>query len=183
MVNIKSGMHYDERIIQKKDGFWHILPSEILRKTDKVDFDSVPVHEKTLNIERVAHQPGALSPGKIGEVECPWYMHPHQEDNLMTIVGVRKVELFNPNTKEYGLFEVSADWIKLDNKIIFEGFGVLGWCTGIFHRNSSSEGSVSMNLGVRFDGFNIDTEFNIYDIDMETRKVKFLQKGSIGQKF
>jgi hypothetical protein len=97
-------------------------------------------------------------------------MHPWQEDNLITLCGNRTVELYNPKTKKIEEFEISHEYIKLNWELIYEGPAILWWNEGIFHRNHSPEGSVSQNFAVRDEKFNIDTEFNIYKLDINTWK-------------
>jgi hypothetical protein len=53
-------------------------------------------------IDRVIHEKSAISPGGINTVSRPWYMHPHQEDNLFVLYGKRNVELYTP---KYGKIE------------------------------------------------------------------------------
>jgi len=58
---------------------------------------------------------------------------------------------------------------------------ILGWPTGVYHRNSSTKTSSSLNLWIRFEGFDVDTEFNIYDIDIEAGKVHMIREWSLDQ--
>jgi len=168
-------------IIQKHEGLFHVIPFFLLRKTNKVNFHSIPCMERITGIERVVHEQGALSPGSVAEVQKPWYMHPNQEDNLITLFGSRVVELYHPSHDQIETFEISAERIVHNNVTILDGPGILGWPTGVFHRNSSpyQGGSVSLNLGIHFEDFNVDTEFNIYDLDITTGKHRVLSEGHL----
>lgn len=177
-------LHNEDSIISvKQEGLFHVIPFTLLRQTNKVNFHSIPMMDKITGIERVIHEEGAKSPGSIGAVEKPWYMHPSQEDNLITLAGTRLVELYHPSHGKIETFEISAEKITHNGAVILDGPGVLGWPTGVFHRNSSPfpEGSISMNLGVQFPTFDVRYEFNIYDIDMETGKHTVIREGHLDQ--
>jgi hypothetical protein len=78
-------------------------------------------------------------------------------------------------------FEVSHQQIKWKGEVILDRAGILGWPTGVFHRPYSPEGSVSMNFAVRNDKFDIDTEFNIYDVNIETGEYEVVRLGKLDQ--
>ena len=170
-------------IIYKKEWLFHVIPFELLRHTENVDFHSIPYLDQINSMDRVIHSPWALSPWKVWEVAEWWYMHPAQEDNLITTSGNRIVELYHPEFSDWKIeiFELSDKFIKHNWKIICDWPWILGWPTWVYHRNKSPEGSASLNLWIRFEGFDIDTEFNIYDINEETWKIKVIRKGSIDQ--
>ena len=73
-------------------------------------------------------------------------MHPAQEDNLITLDGYRIVELYTPGHGKIETFEISANYIKWNGKIVLDGPGILGWPTGVYHRNNSLIPSASLNL-------------------------------------
>ncbi|MDD3145149.1 MAG: hypothetical protein PHV23_03465 [Candidatus Gracilibacteria bacterium] len=171
----------NEEIVKKIQGLFHIIPLKKLRNTDKVDFDVMSLYQEFNGIDIVTHEPGAKSPGSAGGKENLWYMHTGQEDNLITLSGNRYVELYTKNHGKIERFEISHNRIKWNGEIVLEGPGILGWPTGVFHRNYSPEGSVSMNFAVRDDKFNLDTEFNIYDLDVETGKFKVQRLGKLDQ--
>ena len=53
-----------------------------------------------------------------------------------------------------------------NNKLYFNAPAMLVWPSGIFHRIiSGSDGSISVNFATRHNGFDIKTNFNIYDLD------------------
>lgn len=180
----KGSVHNEnDAIVAKVEGLFHVVPFTLLRQTPSVDFHSIPFIERATGMERVIHAQGAHSPGAVDEVKYPWYMHPNQEDNLFTIVGTRTVELYHPDHGKIETFEVSKNQIKRNGVVILDEPGILGWPTGVFHRNSSLQegGSSSLNMAMRFEHFNIDYEFNIYDIDMETGKARVIREGHLDQ--
>jgi hypothetical protein len=108
-------------------------------------------------------------------------MHPWQEDNLITLCGNRIVEIYNPNTKQIEQFDISHERIKHNWKIIHEWPAILWWNINIFHRNHSPEWSVSQNFAVRDNNFNIDTEFSIYKLDLESWEYEVARIGKLDQ--
>ena len=108
-------------------------------------------------------------------------MHNGQEDNLVTFSGTRFVELYNKEHWVIEKFEVSHAQIKLNGEVILDRAGILGWPTWVFHRPYSPEWSVSMNFAVRNDTFDIDTEFNIYDVDTTTGAYEVVRLGKLDQ--
>jgi len=155
-------------IVKKEEGLFHIIPLKRLRHTNKVDFDVMSFFEEFNWIDIVTHQEWARSPWSVWNKENLWYMHKAQEDNLITLSGNRYVELYDMKNKKVERFEISHELIKHNWEIIHEGPAILGWPVWVFHRNYSPKGSVSMNFAVRTEGFNLDTEFNIYDLKIES---------------
>ena len=129
-------------------------------------------------IDRVIHQHGAISPGSVGEVKKPWYMHPHQGDNLLVLHGKRFVELYKPEYGKIEKFVVTPDYIEHNGELILEGGGLVVWDTHVFHRvTSGEEGSASVNLATHYEGFDIKTNFNIYDLNIETGEYRVIREG------
>ncbi|GAB1455171.1 hypothetical protein MASR2M48_04780 [Spirochaetota bacterium] len=59
---------------------------------------------------------------------------------------------------------------------------MLVWPTGVFHRiTTGEEGSASLNFAIRNPGFNVKTNFNVYDLDMERGKTTLLRAGYLDQ--
>jgi hypothetical protein len=165
-------------------GLYKIIPLKKFRRTQGVSFDIMPMEflPKIDGVDRVIHHHGAISPGSTEGIERPWYMHPSQADNLMVLNGVRYVDVY---TKEHGQmesFEVSPDLVKHNGKTIFEGPVMLVWPEGVFHRIKSGEGgSASLNFAVRGNDFDIKTNFNIYDLNINTGDFKVIRKGHLDQ--
>ncbi len=184
MLSIPEGSaHFHPDIIYKIDGLAHVIPFTVLRQTKGVDFQAIPFIEGMNALDRVIHDEDAFSPGTVEEVLRPWYMHPQQDDNLITLAGTRIVELYTPAHGKIETFEISASQITHNGKVVCNGPGLLGWPPYVFHRNHSPYvgGSTSINLAIRFKNFNIDTEFNIYDMDTQTGKYRMIRKGSLNQ--
>ena len=160
---------------------FQIKPLRLLRQTEGVEFHVVPLVGES-SIDRVIHDPGAHSPGAVGSVKRPWYCHPNQEDNILVLHGRRWVELY---TKEDGIyeFEVTAEQIFLNGELICDEPALLSWPTDVFHRVRSceKEGSHSVNFAVHKPGFNINTNFNIYDLDTDTGKFEVIREGHLDQ--
>ena len=100
-----------------------VIPLDNIRNTPSVHFDSVPyVLEGLSAIDRVEHQPGAQSPSVPGyEGERPWYMHPHQEDNLMVFHGLRMVDLYTVDHKKVEAFEVRPGELRHNGEVVHDG--------------------------------------------------------------
>ncbi len=164
-------------------GVAFIIPLKILRKTPSVEFNILPgIVDELSSIDRVVHEKGAISPQVAGSsIERPWYMHPNQEDNLLVYHGVRFIELYTQKHAKVERFEASPDYIKHNDKIIHKGGAILGWPTNVFHRIHSPDGSMSTNFAKHFDGFDIKTNFNIYDLDTQSGEYTLLREGHLDQ--
>jgi hypothetical protein len=60
-------------------------------------------------------------PGPVGKVERPWYMHTHQDDNLIVVHGVRYVELFTKKHDAIEHFTVAPEIIKHGDRVCTTG--------------------------------------------------------------
>jgi hypothetical protein len=167
-------------IFQEKKGLYKIIEMKLFRKTPGVLFDLFPL--ETIPhidaIDRVAHVRNAISPGPVGNLDRTWYMHEHQSDHLIVLHGQRTVQLF---TKDHGKIEefiVRPNEIYHNGELVFDGGAVLSWPTHVFHRITSGEdGSASINLAVHYEGFDIRSNFDIYDLDTETGAYSVVRKG------
>jgi hypothetical protein len=174
----------DVNIFKEAPGMYKIIPLNIFRRTPGVFFDNVPVNAFPAigAIDRVIHVSNASSPGPAGEVKRPWYMHTHQDDNLIVLHGIRHVELF---TKKHGKIEhfvVTSETIKHDDSVIFEGPAMLCWPRAVFHRvRSFDEGSTAINFAVHHEGIDIRTNFNIYEVDTITGEFHVIRKAYLDQ--
>jgi hypothetical protein len=166
-------------IFAELPGFYSIIPLKQLRRTPGVSFDNIPMDflPKIDAIDRVLHAQSAISPGPVGEVARPWYMHPSQDDNLIVLSGTRHVDIY---IQDHGMrsFTVTPDQIFEDGKMLFDGPAMLVWPRFVFHRiTSGSEGSASLNFAVHYDGLDIRTNFNIYDLDVQTGEYRVIREG------
>lgn len=168
------------RVIDEVPGLYRIIELTPFRKTEGVTFDLFPLDAVAHidSVDRVLHDHSAVSPGPVGDISHPWYMHPNQEDNLIVLSGVREVDIYTPAHGKVEHFTVYPNKILKNGECIFEGGAVLVWPTGVFHRIVSGEnGSASINLAVHHDGFDIRTNFNIYDLNTESGAFKTLRQG------
>jgi len=178
------GVTMENYIVKEVPRFYRIIALKPFRRTKGVSFDIMPMEflPRIDGIDRVIHVSNALSPGSVMGVERPWYVHPHQEDNLMVLHGKRIVDIY---TKEYGRVEqfiVEPDRIIHNGELIYDGPAMLVWPCNVFHRiESGVEGSASLNFAVRHEGFDIKTNFSIYDLNTDTGEYKVLRPGYMDQ--
>lgn len=164
----------------KVEGFYSIKPLKLFRKTKGVLFDIIPKElvAKISSIDRVLHDKHAISPGPINGVERPWYMHFHQQDNLVVLHGYRIIELFSLNLDKKLIFKIYPNKILCNDEILLDEGVVLTWEENIFHRIiSGEEGSASINFAVRSEGFDVKNNFDIYSLDEKLKTYKSIRKG------
>jgi hypothetical protein len=165
-------------------GLYRVILLNPLRRTENVYFDTVPMNilGHIDAIDRVIHHHGAISPGPVGDVERPWYYHPHQDDNLMVLNGTRYVDLYTPEHGKIERFIVAPNKIENNGKLICAAPAMLVWPKNIFHRvRSGDNGSASVNFAVHHQGFDIRTNFNIFDLNTETGFSKVIREGHSDQ--
>jgi len=180
----REKMMDNKEIFAEVAGLYKIVPLKVLRRTPGVYFDLVP--KVTLphidGLDRVLHEGGALSPGPVGEVARPWYMHLHQDDNLIVLHGSRYVDIYTPAHGQIESFVVTPHLVKHGNEILFDGPAMLVWPCHVFHRiRSADNGSASLNFAVRYEGFDLRTNFNIYDLNTTTGEYRLIREGYLDQ--
>lgn len=172
-------------ILEEVKGLYQIITLKELRRTENVKFDALDTkHISHIDgFDRVIHAPGAVSPGSVGDVKNPWYMHPHQEDNLMVLHGTRYIDVYTPKHGKVEHFSVTSDKVCRGDEVCWTGAAMLVWPCGVFHRIVScpKEGSASVNFAVRSEGFDIKTNFNIYDLNTETGEYRVIREGHLDQ--
>ena len=172
-------------VLEQVEGLYRILSLKVLRRTPNVAFDALDMGliSPIASIDRVIHGPGARSPGSVGDVEAPWYMHPQQEDNLMVLHGTRFVEIYTPEHGRIERFTVTPNGVRKEDGNAYEGAVMLVWPRRVFHRIVScpKEGSASINLAAHFEGFDIRTNFNVYDLDPATGRSRVVREGHLDQ--
>jgi hypothetical protein len=164
--------------------FWRIIKLRPFRRTEGVAFDIVPMEflPRVDGMDRVIHAHGALSPGPVAGVERPWYLHPHQEDNLIVLNGRRTVDIYTLEHRRVETFVVTPDRVEHNGSLVFDGPAMLVWPTNVFHRIASGdEGSASLNFAVRHPGFDIDSNFSVYDLDTGTGAHRVVREGRLDQ--
>ncbi len=170
-----------QKLDLKIDQLYEVIPLTPFRKTPGVRFDILKgdQFDQVGGYDRVIHSGGAISPGGVDGVERPWYMHPHQDDNLLVLHGVRYIDIYTPKHGKVEHFVVDPNLVKRNGKVLYEGPAMLVWPRGVFHRIKSDEelGSASLNFAVRYEGYDIDTEFNIYDVDVQAGSYRLIREG------
>ena len=64
----------------------------------------------------------------------------------------------------------------------YDGPAMIVWPAGVFHRIiSGSDGSISVNFSSRKKSFNLDNNFNIYDLNKGTGEYTLLKDGNENQ--
>ncbi len=171
-----------ETILEVK-GLFQIIALKKFRATEGVAFDIIPneLLKNLSGIDRVLHKTSAMSPGALNGVERPWYMHTHQKDNLIVLAGERHVELYSKNHGKVESFVVTPDRIYQNGQLITDEPCMLVWPDGVFHRVFSPEGSASLNLATRVNGYSNDTNFSIYDLNTDTGEFKVAREGHLDQ--
>jgi len=171
-------------IFKEVEGLYKIIPLKLFRKTEGVSFNILPkeIVPKVDAVDRVIHSKSAVSPGPVGDVAEPWYMHPHQDDNLMVLQGVRHVDIYTRAHGKIESFVVTPDKIMQNDQTVYDSAALLVWPRGVFHRIKSGEdGSASVNLATHYEGIDMRTNFSIYDLDTETGKFKIIREGHLDQ--
>lgn len=159
---------------------YRLIPLRTLRRTKGVKFDEIVPSDipKIDGIDRVIHGSNSISPGPIGNIKRPWYMHTGQDDNLMVLQGERYIDIYQPVTMKMASFVVTPDKIYKNDKLYYDGPAMIVWPAGVYHRIiSGNEGSISINFATRTKEFDLDNNFNIYDLNKYTGESKLLRKG------
>ena len=170
----------DAEIIDQVPDLYAIFRLNVFRRTPGVYFDNVPTDAlpRIDAIDRVIHEQKAVSPGPVGEVVRPWYMHPHQSDNLVVLHGTRHVDLYTRKHGRIENFVVQPNHIEKNGMTIYAGPAMLVWPTAVFHRIiSDEEGSASLNFAVHHPGIDMRTNFNIYDLDTNSGEFRVVREG------
>jgi hypothetical protein len=171
-------------ILAEIPGLYKVVALQPFRKTEGVSFDILPndLVPKIDAVDRVIHKTKAVSPGPVGDVMEPWYMHPNQDDNLVVLQGVRHVEIYTKSHGRIETFIVTPEYIEHNNRLLYDGPVLLVWPRGVFHRIKSGEnGSASINLATHYQGIDMKTNFNIYDLDIKTGNYSVIREGHLDQ--
>jgi hypothetical protein len=174
----------EAEVFEEVPGLYKIIRLNLFRKTPGVVFDNVPTKAfpRIDAIDRVIHDGNAVSPGPVGDVERPWYMHPHQDDNLVVLCGTRFVDIYTRKHGKIESFIVAPHQIQKNGEVVFDGAAMLVWPRGVFHRIRSREtGSAAINFAIHYEGIDIRTNFNIYDLDTDTGNFRMIRQGYIDQ--
>ena len=132
---------------------FELIPYERFRDTPAVRFFDVTIGSSNAR-DLVIHSGPAISPPndtKTGDWQ--FYLHPHQEDNLLAASGGRTFYLINLAWDEpFHIVRLVA------------GGDILRIPPGTFHRSISDlDGSVVLNQAVREQGASLTREFRVYN--------------------
>lgn len=132
---------------------FELLPYERFRDTPSVRFFDVTVETSNAR-DLVIHSGPAVSPPDAADSGAwQFYLHPHQEDNLLAASGGRT------------FFLVNLAWEQPFHIVRLESGGdILRIPPGTFHRSiSDPDGSVVLNQAVRAEGASLGREFRVYN--------------------
>lgn len=167
---------------------YRLIPLRMLRRTSGVKFDEMVPSDipKIHGIDRVIHGSNSISPGPIEDcvppVKRPWYMHKGQDDNLMVLQGTRYVDIYCTKQKQKASFIITPDRVYKNDKLYYDGSAMVVWPAGIFHRIiSGEEGSISINFSTRTKDFDLNNNFNIYDLNVYSGEYRLIRDGSDDQ--
>jgi hypothetical protein len=180
-----SGYNIVERVVLMNkelevSGLYKVIDLIKFRETPGVRFDILPkeVLDKSAGVDRVIHESYAQSPGPVGEVERPWYMHTHQGDHLMVLHGRRYVELYSIEHGKIESFTVEPNRIYKNGELLVDHPAILSWPKNVFHRIiSKEEGSASINFAYRYEGLDPKTNFSIYSLNIEDQSYQVIRQG------
>ena len=132
---------------------FELLSYERFRDTPSVRFFDVTVASSNAR-DLVIHSGPAVSPPDDDETGAwQFYLHPHQEDNLLAAGGGRTFYLVNLS------WDVPFHIVRLES-----GGDILRIPPGTFHRSiSDPDGSVVLNQAVREVGASLVREFRVYN--------------------
>jgi hypothetical protein len=131
---------------------FELLSYKKFRDTPSVRFFDITVPESNVR-DLVVHQGPAISPPDSDEGYWQFYLHSHQEDNLLAISGGRTFYLVNFTWNyPYHLVRLESDR------------EILRIPRGTFHRSvSDRNGSIIMNQAVRDVEATVASEFRVYN--------------------
>jgi hypothetical protein len=122
------------------------------RDTPQVQFFDITINTSNAR-DLVVHDGPAISPNNDADGFWQFYLHPHQEDNLMTLHGGRTFYLVN------FAWEHPYHMVRLE-----AGKEILRIPPGTFHRSiSDPNGSIVLNQAVRDTTTTIEHEFRVYN--------------------
>lgn len=120
-------------VFEEVPDLYRIIPLKVLRRTPQVSFDVVPpkAFPCASAMDRVLHEGGAISPGPVGDVSRPWYMHPFQDDNLIVLHGTRFIDIYTPVHGKVESFVVTPHKIEKGGHVCYDGPAMLVWPRGL----------------------------------------------------
>ena len=132
---------------------FELLSYERFRDTPSVRFFDVTVETSNARDLVIHSGPAVSPPDDVKSGAWQFYLHPHQEDNLLAASGGRTFFLVNL------AWEDPFHIVRLES-----GGDILRIPPGTFHRSiSDSNGSVVLNQAVRAQGVSLVREFRVYN--------------------
>jgi len=131
---------------------FQLLDFKKFRDTPSVQFFDITVASSNAR-DLVYHEGPAISPNNADCDSWQFYLHPHQEDNLLALSGGRTFHLIN--------FEWDMPYhvVRLD-----ANRHILRIPPGTFHRSESDpDGSLVINQAVRAESTSVQHEFRVYN--------------------
>jgi hypothetical protein len=131
---------------------FELIPYQKFRDTPSVKFFDVTITGSNAR-DLVVHTGPATSPNNSETGTWQFYLHPHQEDNLLALSGGRTFYLVN------------FAWDYPFHMVRLESDGdILRIPPGTFHRSVSDlKGSIVLNQALRDETATIEREFRVYD--------------------
>ena len=132
---------------------FELIPYTRFRDTPSVRFFDVTIPDSNAR-DLVVHRGPAVSPPDAEESGAwQFYLHPHQDDNLLAASGGRTFYLVN------------LAWAQPFHIVRLESGGdILHIPRGTFHRSlSDPDGSVVLNQAIREPGVCVEREFRVYN--------------------
>ncbi len=131
---------------------FELISYQKFRDTPNVRFFDITITESNAR-DLVYHDGPATSPNNAAQDYWQFYLHPHQEDNLLALTGGRTFYLVN-FTWEYPYhmvrLEANGDILRIP--------------PGTFHRSvSDPNGSLVLNQAVRTQKATVESEFRVYN--------------------
>jgi hypothetical protein len=131
---------------------FELIPYKKFRDTPSVRFFDITINTSNAR-DLVVHQGPAVSPNDANDGFWQFYLHPHQEDNLLALAGGRTFYLVNFN------WQIPYHMVRLDSQ-----GDILRIPPGTFHRSVSDlHGSTVLNQAVRAVTTTIEREFRVYN--------------------
>jgi hypothetical protein len=146
---------------------FELLSYKKFRDTPSVRFFDITIDQSNVR-DLVVHQGPAVSPPDSDDGYWQFYLHPHQEDNLLAISGGRTFYLVNFTWNyPYHIVRLESDR------------EILRIPRGTFHRSvSDTHGSVVMNQAVRDPQATITNEFRVYNSGVIPRLLRVTSKSA-----
>jgi hypothetical protein len=146
---------------------FELLSYKKFRDTPSVRFFDITIAQSNVR-DLVVHQGPAVSPPDSDAGYWQFYLHPHQEDNLLAISGGRTFYLVNFSWNyPYHIVRLESDR------------EILRIPRGTFHRSvSDTHGSVVMNQAVRDPQATITREFRVYNSGTIPRLLRVTSKSA-----